>query len=89
MEITIQGIREILEEGETVFMRQGRGAMIHLSVGNCRANNLLCGVTYSRSGSRSSYIRPLSLSKASVNEICKKCLKIVQEKVTPITEKRA
>lgn len=86
MNITLEGIRGILGDPATVFMRQGRGAAIHLSIGNCRANNLLCGVTYSRSGSRSSYIRPLSLSQADTSEICKKCLKIVQEKVTPITK---
>ena len=83
MNITLEGIREILADQDTVFMRQGRGAAIHLSVGSCRANNLLCGVTYSRSGSRSSYIRPLSLSQADTSEICKKCLRIVQDKITP------
>ena len=83
MNITLEGIREILADRDTVFMRQGRGAAIHLSVGSCRANNLLCGVTYSRSGSRSSYIRPLSLSQADTSEICKKCFKIVQDKITP------
>lgn len=86
MNITLEGIRGILGDRDTVFMRQGRGAAIHLSVGSCRANNLLCGVTYARNGSRSSYIRPLSLSQADTNEICKKCLKIVQEKITPITK---
>ena len=82
--ITITGIQAILNNQDTIFMKQGRGTKIHISAGSCRDNNLLCGVTYARNGSRASYLMALSLEQVNTKDICKNCLLIVQHAVTPI-----
>jgi hypothetical protein len=78
--ITLEEIRAILGDEATVFMKQGNGKLIHLSAGDCRSNNLLHGVTYSRNGSRGSYIYALTLPSMPVELMCKKCLVVVTEK---------
>ena len=83
--ITLVGIRIILNDENTVFMKQGHGKSVHLSVGSVMSNNLLCGVTYSRSGSRSSFIRPLTgYTEMDTELMCKKCVKAVQDAVEPV-----
>jgi hypothetical protein len=82
--ITLIAVQEILGDKDTVFMKQGHGAKLHISAGACRANNLLCGVTYSRGGSRASFIRPWTVDKVEVQDLCKKCLDALHLAVTPI-----
>jgi hypothetical protein len=84
--ITLIGIRSILNNEDTIFMKQGRGKSVHLSAGACVANNLLCGVTYSRGGNRSSYIYALTgYAEMDTELMCKKCVKAVQDAVEPIS----
>ena len=84
--ITLVGIRIILNDEDTIFMKQGHGKSVHLSAGATLANNLLCGVTYSRSGRRSSYIRPLTgYTEMDTELMCKKCVKVVQDAVQPVS----
>ena len=83
--ITLVGIQAILNDFDTIFMRQGRGTVTHLSVGSCRQNNLLCGVTYSRNGNRASHLIALTgYTEMPVKSMCKNCLKIVQDSVKPM-----
>ena len=83
--ITIQGVRNILNNCDTIFMKQGKGGKsVHLSDGACRTNNLLCGVTYSRNGNRQSYLFPLSITQADTLTMCKNCLAILHAKVQPV-----
>jgi hypothetical protein len=74
--ISIQEVRAMLKEETpiTSFMRQGRGSVIHLSEGDSKENNLLHGVTYSRNGSRASYIFRVSVDSVDSDNMCKKCL---------------
>jgi len=86
-QITIQGIKDILNDQDTIFMKQGKGGKkVHLSVGACRENNLLCGVTYSRNGNRSSYLFKLHFNQVETDLMCKDCLAIVHEKVQPVAK---
>jgi hypothetical protein len=82
--ITIASIKAILNDENTVFMKRGKGEKIHLSAGACRVNNLLCGVTYSRAGSRGSHIYALTIIEVPVQNVCKNCLEVVHLAVTPI-----
>lgn len=82
--LTLIAVQEILRDKETVFMKQGRGVKIHISAGACRANNLLCGATYSRSGSRASYLRTYAVDAVPVSDLCKNCIDVVHLAVTPI-----
>ena len=82
---TLVGIQAILNDSDTIFMRQGRGSVVHLSAGSCRQNNLLCGVTYSRSGNRASHLMALTgYTEMPVESMCKNCIKIVQDAVQPM-----
>jgi hypothetical protein len=82
--ITITGVQAILNNQDTIFMKQGRGTKIHLSAGSCRDNNLLCGVTYARNGSRASYLMAYTVDQVDTKDMCKNCLVIVHHAVTPI-----
>jgi hypothetical protein len=82
--ITIASVKAILNNDETVFMKRGTGKKVHLSAGATRVNNLLCGVTYSRSGSRASYLRTYTAIEVPVQDLCKNCLEVVHLAVTPI-----
>jgi len=85
LKVTLVGVRLILNDQDTIFMKRGSGKVVHLSVGDCRQNNLLCGVTYSRNGSRSSYLRALTgYAEINTTDMCKNCLKIVQNAETPV-----
>jgi len=82
MIITLDEIRATLNQPETIFMKQGKGGKaIHISDGACRENNLLCGVTYSRNGSRASYLFSLTGYKEMEKEtMCKNCVAILEGK---------
>lgn len=85
LKVTLAGIRLILNDENTIFMKRGSGKVVHLSAGDCRQNNLLCGVTYSRNGSRSSYLHALTgYAEMNVSDMCKNCLKIIQDAVVPV-----
>jgi hypothetical protein len=85
LKVTLVGIRLILNDQDTIFMKRGSGKVVHLSAGDCRQNNLLCGVTYSRNGNRSSYLRALTgYTEINTTDMCKNCLKIVQNVETPV-----
>lgn len=82
--ITLASIKAILGNETVSFMKKGRGGKVaHISEG--RDNNLLCGVTYSRSGSRSDSKQfPLYILETKTDVMCKNCLKIVQDAVKPV-----
>jgi hypothetical protein len=65
---------------KTIFMKQGKGGkVVHLSAGSCRENNLLCGVTYSRNGNRSSYLFSLTgYKEIEIASMCKNCMAQVE-----------
>lgn len=86
LKITLASIRLILNNNDTIFMKRGRGKVVHLSVGDCRQNNLLCGVTYSRNGGRrDSYLYALTgYAEMATTDMCKNCLKVVQDAVVPM-----
>lgn len=85
LKITLNSIRLILNNDDTIFMKRGSGKVVHLSVGDCRQNNLLCGVTYSRNGGRSSYLHALTgYTEMETTDMCKNCLKVVQDAVVPV-----
>jgi hypothetical protein len=85
LKITLVGIRLILNDEDTIFMKRGTGKVVHLSAGACRSNNLLCGVTYSRNGGRASHLRALTgYTEMNTTDMCKNCLKVVQDSVAPI-----
>jgi hypothetical protein len=65
---------------KTIFMKQGKGGkVVHLSAGACRANNLLCGVTYSRGTGRGSYLFALTgYNEMPVSAMCKNCIAQVE-----------
>jgi hypothetical protein len=68
------------DASQTIFMKQGKGGkVVHLSHGSVRVNNLLCGVTYSRNGSRSSYLFSLTgYTEMQISSMCKKCLEQIE-----------
>lgn len=75
MQVTIQTIKEVLSDSDTIFMKQGKGGKtVHVSDGKSRSNSLLCGVTYSRNGRRQSYLFPLNISQVDSESMCKNCL---------------
>lgn len=78
----LEEARIALGEPETIFMKQGKsGKAIHLSVGACRENNLLCGVTYARNGRRASYLFALTGYEQMETELmCKNCVAVVESK---------
>ena len=84
--ISIQGIKEILNNPDTIFMKKGKnGNVVHLSDGAVRENNLLCGVTYSRNGNRQSYLFPFyKLEQIDTASMCKNCFAIVHTKVQSV-----
>ena len=75
MELTIQAVRESLNDSETIFMAQGKGSkVVHISAGDCKSNNLLHGATYARGGSRRpSIIFPIRKDVVDTDSLCKKC----------------
>ena len=81
--ITVAEIIEALsnrhEAEKTIFMKQGRGKVVHISDGACRVNNLLCGATYSFNGSRASHLVALTgYKEMSTSDMCKKCVASVE-----------
>jgi hypothetical protein len=81
--ITLAEIIEALsnksEADQTIFMKQGRGKVVHISDGACRQNNLLCGITYSRGSGRSSYLVALTgYKEMSTSAVCKHCIASVE-----------
>ena len=83
--LTLEGIRQILGDQNIKFMRKGRsGKAIHLSDGFSTNANLLCGVTYSRRSLKESAIFPVHIAEIEAALMCKNCLSIVHNKVTPI-----
>jgi hypothetical protein len=84
--ITLIGIRSILNNEDTIFMKKGHGKAVHVSVGAVLNNNLLCGVTYSRSGNRSSAIRPMTgYIEMDTEWMCKNCVKAIQDAIEPVS----
>ncbi|CAB4161721.1 hypothetical protein UFOVP1201_4 [uncultured Caudovirales phage] len=85
MIITIDGIREIVGDVDTIFMKQGKsGKAVHISSGKSRSNVLLCGATRSRNGSRQSYLFPLFITKIETDLMCKDCVAILHERIQPL-----
>jgi len=84
--ITLVSIKVILGNETIRFMKKGRGGKVaHLTDGISKDNNLLCGITYSRSGNRSdSKLIPLYILESQTDVMCKNCLKIVQDAVQPV-----
>ena len=84
--ITLASIRAILNNETIRFMKKGKGGKVaHLTDGVSKDNNLLCGITYSRSGNRSdSKLFPLYINESATDVMCKNCLKIVQDSVQPV-----
>lgn len=81
--ITLAEIIEALsnrhEADKTIFMKQGRGKVVHISDGACRVNNLLCGATYSFNGSRASYLVALTgYKEIEILSMCKHCMASVE-----------
>jgi hypothetical protein len=81
--ITLAEIVEALssksDADKTIFMKQGRGKVVHISDGACRQNGLLCGITYSRNGSRASYLLGLTgYTEMPVSQMCKHCVASVE-----------
>ena len=67
------------EADQTIFMKQGRGKVVHISDGAVRQNGLLCGVTYARNGSRSSYLVALTgYKEMPASTMCKHCIASVE-----------
>jgi hypothetical protein len=86
--LVLAEVREMLKDNDIVFMRQGFGARVHLSDGDCRNNNLLHGITYSRNGSRNSYIYPISFDSVPEGTMCRKCLIAFRERAEWIASKK-
>jgi hypothetical protein len=84
--ITLASIRAILGNDTIRFIKKGRGGKVaHLSDIHQTNNHLLCGVAYSRSGTRNdSSLFPLYINESATDVMCKNCLKIVQDAVQPV-----
>ena len=84
--ITLAGIREILKDDATVFVRQGRGGKaVHLSLGaDIKHYGIKCGDFNRATERRASRLYPLHYTEIDNADMCKKCLKILQLAVTPM-----